>query len=69
MAIKTNNLITNVSKNEALKIIARYSPRGLFWCIDGVKYIGIDNSTGDAWTEEFDTFKQCESWLLGGRRE
>ncbi|MDU7338595.1 MAG: ASCH/PUA domain-containing protein [Clostridium sp.] len=68
MDVATNNLITNVSKQEASKIIARYSPRGLFWCIDGSKFIGIDNSTGDAWTEEFETFKQCESWLLRGRR-
>lgn len=26
-------------------------------------FIGIDNSTGDAWTEEFDNLEQCLNWL------
>jgi len=28
-------------------------------------FIGIDNSTGDAWVEEFKTKQECMSWLKG----
>jgi len=38
----------------------KYEPEGLFYYTDDKTIIGIDNSTGDAWTEEFrhwDTFK------------
>lgn len=31
----------------------------------GVEYIGIDNSTGDAWTEEFPDLTECMMWLVG----
>ena len=31
--------------------------------IDDTKIIGIDNRTGDAWTEEFDTYEDCVKWL------
>lgn len=27
--------------------------------------IGIDNSTGDAWTEEFSDYDTCLAWLCG----
>ena len=30
---------------------------------DNDKYVAIDNSTGDAWTEEFDNLEQCLNWL------
>lgn len=42
-----------VSQQEANAIIEHRGPRGLFVLETGVEYIGIDNSTGDAWTEEF----------------
>ena len=29
------------------------------------KYIGCDNTTGDAWVEDFDTYEECVNWLLG----
>ena len=37
----------------------------LFWYYDqdSSKYIGIDNTTGEAWTEEFDTKQECFNWL------
>lgn len=37
--------------------------------IDDTKIIGIDNRTGDAWTEEFDTYEDCVDWLLDPNRE
>ena len=38
-----------VSQQEANAIIEHRGPRGLFVLETGVEYIGIDNSTGDAW--------------------
>lgn len=37
--------------------------------IDDTKIIGIDNRTGDAWTEEFDTYEDCVKWLIDPDRE
>ncbi len=39
----------------------------LFWHYDenSGKYVGIDNTTGEAWTEEFDTKQECFDWLNG----
>lgn len=44
-----------------------YEPLGLFWRhdTDTGLYIGIDNSTGDAWTEEFETKEAMLRWLGG----
>lgn len=28
------------------------------------KYVGCDNTTGDAWIEDFDTYEECVNWLL-----
>lgn len=28
------------------------------------KYIAMDNSEGDAWMEEFDSYGECVLWLL-----
>ena len=30
---------------------------------DGDTVIGVDNSTGDAWTEDFPTLEECLAWL------
>ena len=43
----------------------KYEPRGLFFLREGSKVIGIDNSTGYAWTEEVDSVDQCKRWLMG----
>ncbi len=45
----------------------KYKPIGRFYTKEGDLYIGIDNSTGDAWTEEFKTKASCFKWLDGGR--
>jgi hypothetical protein len=54
-----------ITKEEAKKIIETRYPEGLFYHKDGNKYIGIDNSSGDAWTEEFDNLDICLEWLKG----
>lgn len=56
-----------VNEKEALGIICTGNPRGRFWQKDGELYIGIDNTTGDAWTEEFKSKEDCLAWLKGGR--
>ncbi len=43
-----------------------YSPIGRFYHKDGDIYVGVDNSTGDAWTEDFTTLEDCLAWLQRG---
>lgn len=57
--------IKEVSQKEAHEIIYTRKPRGLFYEIDGGIHIGIDNSTGDAWVEEFRAKEECFKWLIG----
>lgn len=40
-----------------------YEPSGLFYYRNGFTIIGIDNSTGEAWTEEFASQDSCLAWL------
>lgn len=65
---KANAGIKIISDKEADKIIDTRDPRGLFM-LQEMKFIGIDNRTGDAWTEEFDTYEDCVKWLLDPNRE
>lgn len=57
--------IEEITAERAEEIIEKYEPEGLFFFTENGKYIGIDNSTGDAWTEEFETLEECEKWLKG----
>ena len=61
------NPYIEVSKTEASVIIAdpTKSPRGKFWLYEDGGYVGIDNHTHDAWTEEFNTKEECFAWLAG----
>jgi len=60
-------MIHRITNKEASGIISKREPRGLFCYIDITngkeKHVGIDNRTGDAWTEEFDSLCQCQRWL------
>lgn len=50
------------------KIILERTPLGSYWFIDKdapKPYIGIDNTNGDAWVEEFKTKRAVLKWLLG----
>jgi len=46
-----------------------YEPRGLFYKSENFNgkeiYVGIDNSEGCAWTEDFETLEDCKAWLRG----
>ncbi len=60
--------IKKVTPEEATAIIETRKPRGLFYTIDqtgtGKKvYVGIDNQSGDAWTEDFKSLGACKRWL------
>lgn len=58
-------LIQAISQYDALRMAAQpgICPPGLYWANESGKYIGIDNSTGDAWVEEFETLQECIRWL------
>lgn len=57
--------IKEVTQEEMLAIIDTREPIGLFYRQDEDTFIAVDNTTGDAWTEEFDTLQQCRNWLAG----
>ena len=58
-------MITIVARKRMNDIIERRTPAGKFMTFDGKtkKFIGCDNSDGDAWTEEFETLEKCVKWL------
>lgn len=60
-----------ISKIDAYRVIDTRRPLGLFFLKEGERYTGIDNRSGDAWTEEFGTKTECLKWLKGngGRDE
>lgn len=60
---KTKKKSIKITNTEASKIIENRTPLGCFYFKDGDKFIGIDNRTGDAWTEEFDNEEDCLNWL------
>lgn len=53
-----------VSSQEAKCIIQARKPLGLFVSEENGVFVGIDNSGGDAWTEEFQNELDCLKWLL-----
>ena len=62
--------IKKVTQEEASDIIESRKPLGLFYCIEKSKdnrniYVGIDNRSGDAWTEDFKSLSTCKRWLIG----
>ncbi len=56
-------MIQKVTKEQAKEIIDQRLPLGCFWLQDGDKFIGIDNQSGDAWTEDFKSKGACIIWL------
>lgn len=59
--------IRQITQEEAFKIIETREPIGIFYEVDrdGDVFVGIDNSTGEAWVEEFETKEECLDWLRG----
>ena len=57
--------IHRVRPKQVLNVIDCRTPLGLFLTKEGRKWVAVDNTTGDAWTEEFDSKCQGVSWLRG----
>lgn len=55
--------ILEISGAKAIEVIEQREELGLYIVQEGEKWVGIDNSTGDAWTEDFDTREECIDWL------
>ena len=55
-----------VSKETVDGVIRTFMPRGLFYYQEssGI-WVGVDNITGDAWVETFESEEECASWLKG----
>ena len=47
------------------QVIEHRIPSGLFLTKEGRKWVAVDNTTGDAWTEEFSRKRQAVRWLRG----
>lgn len=56
-------LITETNSKELSNIIDTRKPLGLFLSDEGSVYVAVDNSTGDAWTEEFASKNDAVRWL------
>ena len=57
--------IQRVSSELLGRIIEHRIPSGLFLTKEGRKWVAVDNTTGDAWTEEFSRKHQAIRWLRG----
>jgi hypothetical protein len=58
-------MIKKINSKQALEILEKKEPRGLFYYKLGRIYLGIDNSLGYAWTKRFKKLKLCKKWLIG----
>lgn len=56
-------MIEKITTEQADAMIDTRKPLGLFYVLKDGVYIGIDNSHGHAWTEEFLNLCQCKRWL------
>lgn len=52
-----------VNQEKASIIIENRNPLGLFYLKDRERYIGIDNSSGESFVEEFIDKETCIAWL------
>jgi hypothetical protein len=59
-------VIEIISLSEGLEVISEPSQtKGRkFIMREAGGWTGIDNETGDAWTEHFESQKLCEGWLM-----
>lgn len=57
-----------LTARQLLGVIEAREPLGLFWAMETTNgshvFVGCDNRTGDAWTEEFPGQRDCIEWLL-----
>lgn len=65
MWIKKQARIHRVSPKKLTAVIVRRIPLGLFLTKEGRIWVAVDNTTGDAWTEDFSRKRQAVRWLRG----
>ena len=56
-------MIKKLKLFQAEAVIETRRPTGLFYVHEDGVYVGIDNSTGHAWVEEFSSLRECKEWL------
>ena len=56
-------MIKKLKPIQAKAVIETRQPRGLFYAYENETYVGIDNSVGHAWVEEFSSLRKCKEWL------
>lgn len=66
---ETHRWYREVDREKLEVVIDTKEPRGLFLCDTGIEIIGVDNTTGDAKTEEFPDRLECLIWLLHENEE
>ena len=57
--------IHRVSPENMLNVMDFRTPLGLFLTKEGRKWVAVDNTTGDAWTEDFARKHRATRWLRG----
>lgn len=57
--------IKRVSPEQLSSVIDCRTPLGLFLTKEGRTWVAVDNTTGDAWTEEFSRKRHAVRWLRG----
>lgn len=55
--------VNKVATNYVIDHKGEEHTEGLYYCVDGDVVVGVDNSTGEAWTEEFDHIVKWKAWL------
>ena len=54
--------IKKITSQKAKQIINTRKPLGKFYFNENDVYIGIDNSTGDVWTQVFFSYDEMATW-------
>lgn len=55
--------VTKINQSKANEIIETRKPLGAFYYEEGGRFIGIDNTAGESFVEEFKDKETCIAWL------
>lgn len=58
-------MIQIITKKQFENIIDTREPAGSFLLLNKNSFTGVDNTTGDAWVEDFKDLQNCLRWLHG----
>lgn len=65
LEVVENDGIQRVCQEYARQIIETRETLGKFYTFENGIYTGIDNESGEAWTEDFSSYEECMKWLKG----